>query len=254
MNKSAEEAPMKKGTKAPQRRTELDRITEQVRKVLRRTTRDTIELGNLLIKSRKYLEHGEWQAWLADNFDLSYQTALNYMAAAEYVEKQKSNVGDFTNVAPTVLYRLAEGHYNEQEEAEILAQAKAGKRVDQGRARDICEALAPPSSPSGPDDDVGDDSGDGGDDEAVADGDPESAAILDGPPPAVTPPEPITPPDPAVRAFDQAVAAIKQLLTKPAAQFVSTVHSARDLENVEDFIRAVADQVRAGIAGGSEAA
>ena len=74
----------------PQRRNELDRLTAQVHNVLRRRTRDAIEIGNLLIKSRKYLEHGEWQAWLAEHFDLSYQTALNYVAAAEYVERKLS--------------------------------------------------------------------------------------------------------------------------------------------------------------------
>jgi hypothetical protein len=54
------------------------------------------------------------------------------------------------------------------------------------------------------------------------------------------PPAPITPrPDPAVSAFDEAVTTLKQLMTKPAAQFVGTIHSARDLKNVESFIRAV---------------
>ena len=57
------------------------------------------------------------------------------------------------------------------------------------------------------------------------------------------PPAPIAPPpDFTLHAFDQAVTALKQLLTKPAAQFASTVHSASDLEGVRTFIRDVADR------------
>jgi hypothetical protein len=47
-----------------------------------------------------------------------------------------------------------------------------------------------------------------------------------------------------LRTFDQAVNALKQLMTKPAARFASTVHTTGDLEGVESFIRAVADRLR----------
>jgi hypothetical protein len=232
-----------KKTKARQRGSELDRIAAKLRTVLRRETSDVVLAGQLLIESRKHLEHGEWQDWLAENFDLSYRTALRYVSATEYVDRQKCHVSLFANLAPTVLYRLADGGFTEQEEAEILAQAKAGKRIDHDRAWGICERLAPP--PTDSDDDVDDDDDDTG--ESVTAEDPDIAAILDGPPPAVPPPAQIAaPPDYAVRTFDQAVTALKQLMTKPAAQFVSTIHRADDLENVEGFIRAVADRARKG--------
>ena len=71
----------------------------------------------------------------------------------------------------------------------------------------------------------------------------EITAILDGPPPEVPPPAPNMTPDYALDAFDQAVSALKQLMTKPAARFACSVH-ANDLEGVESFIRAVADRAR----------
>ena len=83
---------MKKGTEAPTRKTELDKIVTQLRAILRRETGDVVLAGNLLLKSRELStnEHGAWQPWLAENFDLSYRTALRYVAAAEYVaQKQK---------------------------------------------------------------------------------------------------------------------------------------------------------------------
>jgi hypothetical protein len=231
-----------KRTKAPQRRTELDRIATQLRTMLRRDTASIIAQGKLLRRSRELLadEHGQWMPWLAENFDMSYRTAVRYVAAAEYVtRKGKSDtVANFANLAPTVLYRLAEGDYTEQVEAEILAQAKT-KRIDDDRAWAICEALEPPDGDDDDADDDADDDEDGGEDEAA--GDAEIGAILDGPPPAVPPSAPnLAPPDFALRDFDQTITTLKRLQTKPSAQFASTMHSADDLEGVECFIRAVA--------------
>ena len=234
-----------KKTKVPQQRTELDRIVTQLRTVLRRRTSDVVLAGNLLIKARKLFanEHGEWQPWLTENFDLGYHTARNYMAAAEYVARQKLNGSIFGNLAPTVLYRLADGGYTDQEEAEILAQAKAGKRIDQDRAFEICEKLAPPDDADDAADVQDDDGDDGGDENAEEDA--ESKAIIDGLPP--TPPagssENLAPPDYAARDFDQAIGTLKRLMTKSAAQFGDTGHTVEDLKKVRDFIRAVADEL-----------
>jgi hypothetical protein len=181
----------KEAKKVPQRRTELDRIVTQLRTLLRRDTTSIIEKGKLLLQSRELLanEHGDWQDWLAKNFDLSLRTAQNYCAAAEYVARKSATVADFANLSPSVLYWLAGGDYNEQEEAAILAATHAG-RVDQEAAVAICEKLAPADDDDADDADDGDedsdeDSGDEGGGE-----DADTSAILDGPPPAVPPPAP----------------------------------------------------------------
>jgi len=224
-----------KKIKVPQRRTELDRIAARVRTALRNRTKNVIEIGKLLIESRKHLEHGEWLAWLAENFDLSPRTAQRYVAATEYVAKSDT-VSYFANLSASVLYRLAEGDFDDRVEAAILAAARK-RRVDEDAMWAICERLAPP------DDDVVDDADD--DDDDTADHaeeapDPEIVAILDGPPPAVPPPAPIPPPtDFALRDFDQAISVLKRLMTKLSAQFVSSIHSGDDLESVARFIRDV---------------
>jgi DUF3102 family protein len=231
----------KKG-KTPRHKTALDRLTARLRTALRRATKDIILIGNLLTQSRKHMEYGEWQPWLAENFDLSLRTAQNYFAAAAYVERKRKSatVADFANLSPTVLYALAGGHYNEQKEAAILAATRKG-RVGHEKALDICDALAPPDDDAEEAADDDDDQEDGDDDaEPAAAEDPEIAAILDGPPPAVPPPAPnLVPPDFALRDFDDAVSVLKRLMTKPSAQFASTNHTADDLEGVECFIRAV---------------
>src|SRR5262249_1271924 len=124
---------------------------------------------------------------------------------------------------------------------EILAQAKAGKRIDQDRAFEICEALAPPDNDADGADDADDQDDDGGDDaEPAAAENPEITAIIDGPPPKVPETAPHPPPtDYALRDFDQAISALKRLMTKQSTQFARTIHSGHDLENVASFIRAV---------------
>jgi hypothetical protein len=61
----------------------------------------------------------------------------------------------------------------------------------------------------------------------------------------VLPPAPILPPNFMLRKFDQAISALMRLMTKSSAQYVDTIHSSNDLENVESFIHAVADRARA---------
>jgi Protein of unknown function (DUF3102) len=221
-----------KKIKSPKRRTALGRIAVRLRAMLRRETKNIIEIGKLLIESRKLLanEHGEWLPWLEENFDLSERTARRYSDAAAYAASKSDSVSDFSNLAPTVLYWLAAGTYNEKEEAAILAATRKG-RVDQDAAAAICEALAPTD-----DDDADED--DGGEAEAAED--PEIAAIFDDPPKVPDgSTENLATPDFALRDFDQAISVLKRLTTKSSAQFASTVHTTGDLESVESFIRAV---------------
>jgi hypothetical protein len=170
--------------------------------------------------------------WLTKNFDLGWRAALNYCNAAEYVaRKSKSEtVADFTNLAPTVLYALAASKFKQ---AAILAATRKG-RVDITRAAAICRELElPPVDPGVDGSDVGSD---------PADNDEDVEKILDGPPPDVPPPAPIATPDIALPAFDQAVGAIKKLMTKLPAQFAGTIHSTSELQSIEQFIHAVKQQ------------
>jgi hypothetical protein len=224
------------------RNTALDRLAARLRTALRRESESAVKIGNLLIECRKHVPPGKWQAWLAENFALSYRTAHRYEGAAKYVAgKRKSDtVADFANLSPSVLYDLAEGHFDEAEEAVILA-ASRERRVGEDAALTICRNLAPADAGDDDDDDQGDDAGDDdtGDDDAEQAA-AEAAATIDGPPPAVPPPPPnLAPTDFALRDFDQAIGTLNRLRTKLLAQFARTSHGADVLKNVEDFIHAV---------------
>ena len=222
--------------KASARKSQLDHLESKLRTALGRETKNVIEIGKLLMKSQGLLKHGDWLDWIKDHFDLSQRTAYNYCAAAGY-ELRKGKFATVANLAPGLLYALAAGnHYNEQEEAAILAATHEG-RVDQARADAIRNELA---SANDDDDNDTDDPGENGAETATAE---DAEAILDGPPPDVPPPAPITTPDFALKVFDKAVDALKPLVTKSVAEFTATVH-AGDLEEVASFIRAVADRAR----------
>jgi len=246
---------MRKTKKPARQRTKLDQIAAKVRTALRGQTKNVIEIGKLLNESREHLEHGDWQAWLIENFDLSLRTAQNYCSAAEYVVRAKgksATVADFANLSPSVLYHLAAGHFDERVEAAILAEARK-RRVDEDAAWAICEALAPPddADDADADDDQDDDGGD--DTEAAPADDAEIAVIIDGPPPAVPPPAPIPPPtDYTLRDFDQVISVLNRLKTKLSTQFAQTIHSADDLESVASFIRAVMKAKAAAAKGSTE--
>jgi hypothetical protein len=233
-------------TQAKARKTALERLSAKLRIALCRETTNIIEIGNLLIESRKLFadEHGEWLPWLEENFDRSERSAQRYIAAAEYVAKSDT-VADFSNLSPTVLYQLADDGYTEQEEAAILAATHKG-RVDQTRASAICDELVPPEPEEIDQPDAADaaDADDADDDSDETAEDAEIMAILDGPPPDVLPAPSPPPPNFALRKFDQAISALQRLMTKSSAQYVNSIHSSNDLENVESFIHAVADKVR----------
>jgi hypothetical protein len=230
-----------KETETPKRKTALDRLTGRLRDALRRESESVVEIGNILIECRKHVPHGEWLAWLAENFRLSYRTAHRYECAAEYVAGKSDTVANFGNLSPTVLYNLAEGLYDKGEEAAILAATREG-RVDEDAMLAICEKLVLPDAGDG--DDASDD-GEGnadGDGEGNADGDgegPGAAAILDGLPPVLPPAPDPHPPDFAVRDFDRAIATLNRVRTKMLAQFANTSHSVDVLKGVADFIHAV---------------
>ena len=44
-----------------------------------------------LIQAKSLINHGHWQAWLQNNFQLSYRTAKNFMDCAERYGKTEIN-------------------------------------------------------------------------------------------------------------------------------------------------------------------
>ena len=61
----------------------LKRHAEAIKLLVRRASRDIIEIGHRLIKAQELAGHGNWLRWLDQEFDWSEQTARHYMRVYE---------------------------------------------------------------------------------------------------------------------------------------------------------------------------
>ena len=61
----------------------VDRITDKIINLQNATTKNCIEIGNLLIEAKSMLGHGEWLSWLKDKVDFTERTAQRFMAVAK---------------------------------------------------------------------------------------------------------------------------------------------------------------------------
>ena len=73
----------------------LDEITAQIKLKLvenrvlanafnRNINQNSVEIGQWLTQAKKLVNYGQWQNWLADNFQMTVRTAQNYMKVAAY--------------------------------------------------------------------------------------------------------------------------------------------------------------------------
>jgi hypothetical protein len=121
----------------------LAELAVQARAILKRKTKDNTELGEILQRAADQAEYGEYKAWLACEFDMTEQTAMNYRNL--YRLSQNTNgLGllklDITNRA---LYRLG-GSLDRDDIEEVFKQVK--KAADKGRVTDdtVHDILNPP--------------------------------------------------------------------------------------------------------------
>ena len=66
----------------------LAKITEDIKTKITRTALDNIEIGELLIKAKKIVEHGSWEMYYK-SIGIGKQTAERYMHIAKHPEIQK---------------------------------------------------------------------------------------------------------------------------------------------------------------------
>lgn len=99
-----------------------------------------IETGRDLIEAKTLLPHGEFGAWLKDNFNWSESTAQNFMNAARLVDKSP----EVAILAPSAVIALAAPNTPETVKSEVVAGLFAGKvpTLKEVKAK-IAEARAP---------------------------------------------------------------------------------------------------------------
>jgi hypothetical protein len=211
-----------KGTAPTKQRTRLDAIAKRVDRLLNARTRNAVELGKELSTGRVECEKtgDEFLVWLSERFDMSKSTAYNYMNAADYV-KRFPTVGN-ANLAPTVLYALANGDYDEQI-AELIRKAGRTQHVGPDRAHQIeakwqseHSALVAPETET--------------DTETDTDTDEIEQALAK--PPDVPPPEPAPRENLLLPEFEKTLKQAETLSAKPPEIFADTKRAPSDLRNL----------------------
>ena len=110
----------------------MDERANRIRALQADVQRGIIEIGNELLAAKKEVGHGNWSAWLENEFSWSDRTARRFMAVAERFGKM-DNVVRFQPSTLQAMLLLPVG----TEEEFIDAQAAAGKPIETQSARDV---------------------------------------------------------------------------------------------------------------------
>lgn len=108
--------------------------TAQIKKLMRRSAEDTINIGKSLLKVKESLKHGDFENWLKTEFDWGFWTARKFMQVAE----QFSSV-NFTDlsIVNSALFILAAPSVSEEARIEAFERARQGERITCFSAREL---------------------------------------------------------------------------------------------------------------------
>ena len=83
----------------------LRTLETEIKSLAKKTALCMLEMGDKLIEAKSIIPHGQWDAWLKHNVELSSRTARNLMMIAHAFSGNRQAIADL-NV--TALYLLAE--------------------------------------------------------------------------------------------------------------------------------------------------
>ncbi|MBE9016796.1 DUF3102 domain-containing protein [Chroococcidiopsidales cyanobacterium LEGE 13417] len=112
----------------------VQKHTCEIKRMMRRTTQDIIEIGEKLIEVKQYLGFGHFSNWLITEFGWKERTARNFMRVAEVFKS--ANFADLF-IASSALYLLAAPSTSESARQEALELAKKGEHITYSKARSI---------------------------------------------------------------------------------------------------------------------
>ncbi len=115
---------------------ELQAVTSRIKDRLTRQVRDIIEIGRDLIEVKAKLQHGQFESWLAQEFDLTDRTAQNYMRAAEYMADKSETVSFLT---PASIYLLSAPSAPEGVYEKVVERLEKGLRAEPGYIRHVIQ-------------------------------------------------------------------------------------------------------------------
>ena len=112
----------------------VQKRTCEIKRMMRRTTQDIIEIGEKLLEVKQYLGFGHFSNWLIAEFGWKERTARNFMRVAEVFKSAK--FADLF-IATSALYLLAAPSTSESARQEALELARMGEHITYSKARSI---------------------------------------------------------------------------------------------------------------------
>jgi hypothetical protein len=107
--------------------------TDEIRTLLRRTAQDIVDIGGKLADVKARLGHGQFGAWLEQEFQWQERTARNFMAVHDRFKT--ANFADLA-IAPSALYLLASPSVAEETTQAVIQRAQAGEHITYTAAKE----------------------------------------------------------------------------------------------------------------------
>jgi phage pi2 protein 07 len=125
------------GINIPAETPTLNQLELEIKFYLNQTAQNILEVGKRLTQAKAMVQHGEWQNWLKDNFNLSKSTANNFMRCAE----RFSNFQTSGNLNPSQMVEMLSLPAGEEEKF-IAEKAAEGTPVEDMTVKKLREEVA----------------------------------------------------------------------------------------------------------------
>jgi hypothetical protein len=112
----------------------VQKCTNEIKALMRRTSQDIIDIGQKLIEVKEHLGHGNFINWLKSEFNWSVSTATKFMqVGAQFKFVNFTNL----NITASALYLIAAPSTPKQARAEVLERASLGENISYSKAKAI---------------------------------------------------------------------------------------------------------------------
>ncbi|MDF5725087.1 MAG: DUF3102 domain-containing protein [Rhizonema sp. PD38] len=118
--------------------------TSEIKRLMRRSAQDIIDIGQKLIEVKEQLGHGNFRVWLLVEFDWSVRTAARFMQVA--TQFKCANLAHL-NIAASALYLLAEPSTPKKTRTKALKLAEEGENITYTKAKAIINTYQEQTQP-----------------------------------------------------------------------------------------------------------
>jgi hypothetical protein len=128
----------------------LDEHAEFIRRFMRVTVRDAIEVGRRLTEAKEWCGHGNWLTWLGREFEWDERTARRFIDVYELSLKSDTLADLSLKIPLSAAYALSAPSTPVEVQRAVIAAAEGGEKLTVAKVRDaIAEARDddPPSRP-----------------------------------------------------------------------------------------------------------